>query len=670
MRRGGEILAIDAKSSEAGTLLKRIEEVREEKVAALVARGDKAISLEDFPEAAQQAQEVLKLHPAAATSLLRRILQAMEERRKEQASIALAEARRAQAQDPQDADQWAQDELRPASDKREARSVLKQTKKEQRARKKEQRRLDRKMEKSARVQQSDPHDPSKLDPTRILTRGPRIRPGIVRRGLWIAGVVLVAAVLAASVVWRRESVHPSTIDDMLAAAKTSFDQKDFDKTIEIAQQILQMPGENQQAKAQAQAFLSEASTGKTQKRINRLLLEAQILRSQSRLDDSRVLLQEVLHLDPTNDSALATLSEIDNQVAATRTGNESEEEEVNRLVATARRAIESGKMEEAAVQIKRIEDLPTKNPAVRSLKAQYDKKASELEQREQRENIEAGKRSQAEEVKRQALELFRQGKYSDVLGVTQNWLALVPGNSDAIELRNRVVEVERQLKTYHSAMNEKNYGEASNALGRLAQVNSGDPNLSALREQLESRKAAARASLTVLSLDDGGELTLDGRPFGTNGESKNESVQIGRQKLVVRLKTGLQHSIDIDPREETNETYVYDKTGIRRFNESDREILARRDLIQRVSRVDVEHDHRIRGKCAGKLLISGIRVEYRAIEGDHSFSEPFQSVTAKREGEKLVLKLNNGKEITLKALNANAAVEAERHWLQLRNSVR
>jgi hypothetical protein len=219
-------------------------------------------------------------------------------------------------------------------------------------------------------------------------------------------------------------------------------------------------------------------------------------------------------------------------------------------------------------------------------------------------------------------------------------------------------------------MNEKNYGEASNALGRLAQVNSGDPNLSALREQLESRKAAARASLTVLSLDDGGELTLDGRPFGTNGESKNESVQIGRQKLVVRLKTGLQHSIDIDPREETNETYVYDKTGIRRFNESDREILARRDLIQRVSRVDVEHDHRIRGKCAGKLLISGIRVEYRAIEGDHSFSEPFQSVTAKREGEKLVLKLNNGKEITLKALNANAAVEAERHWLQLRNSVR
>jgi hypothetical protein len=67
-------------------------------------------------------------------------------------------------------------------------------------------------------------------------------------------------------------------------------------------------------------------------------------------------------------------------------------------------------------------------------------------------------------------------------------------------------------------MAENKYPEALIALSSAERVNPSDPNLAELRRQTESRKAAARATLTVHRLAAKANLLLDGRPIGKDGE--------------------------------------------------------------------------------------------------------------------------------------------------------
>jgi hypothetical protein len=86
-----------------------------------------------------------------------------------------------------------------------------------------------------------------------------------------------------------------------------------------------------------------------------------------------------------------------------------------------------------------------------------------------------------------------------------------------------------------------------------------------------------------------------------------------------------------------------------------------------VASYQVEHRH-IFGKCAGALLISGLKVEYRPIEKAHSFDRPFSSLklTVKENDDKLVIQTNDGKQSwTFKVSSSAQASEIKGLWEKL-----
>jgi tetratricopeptide (TPR) repeat protein len=245
--------------------------------------------------------------------------------------------------------------------------------------------------------------------------------------------------------------------------------------------------------------------------------------------------------------------------------------------------------------------------------------------RKEEEQLKAARQQRDAEWNGRLAALLTRGQYDEASSALNLWLAEDPGNLSAQEIGAKIGEIQRYLGAYASAMAENKYSEALTALNNGQRLNPGDPAFAELRRQIESRKAAAKASLTIRRLGAKGILLLDGRPIGSDGETENESIPIGTHTLTVVNGS----SVVISRRQEFLENQqivlVYDLEMqlLRPLADADRELLAQRKAIEEVRYFDVEHEHgAFRGSCRGLLMIDYLDVAYRPSTGSHGFRMP------------------------------------------------
>jgi tetratricopeptide (TPR) repeat protein len=373
--------------------------------------------------------------------------------------------------------------------------------------------------------------------------------------------------------------------------------------------------------------------------ISNLLLEAQTLRSQNRLEEAKTPLRRILELDPAHEAALAVMA----QVEADLSKNKSQEEqdvEIAKWLAAAGAEVAAGRLPEAGADVTKILRLRPNHPEALALRKQIADKTAELGRR-QKEQSEAAlklKQKETEDLVRQAEEQVRSGRYAEAQTAIDRVLGGDPGNAAATEIRTRISTLQANLKSFDRFMAEKSYEDALNSLQAVEKLNRSDPSVAEMRRRLDAAKASSRATVTVYRLADPGTLTLDGQPFGNNGEADNRAVPVGRHRLAVRDKNGRESgSVDLHFADGSASSFVYDGTELRPMTAADRDKLGQRRERERTVEFPIEHQHGgvfRKSSCTGQLLLSGFSVEYRTTEKEHAFQIPFASAKLVQNGER------------------------------------
>jgi serine/threonine-protein kinase len=245
--------------------------------------------------------------------------------------------------------------------------------------------------------------------------------------------------------------------------------------------------------------------------------------------------------------------------------------------------------------------------------------------REEELQAEARERAAAreEDWERRVSALFGAGKYDEAGRLLEEWKTESPESAGALLAGARIGAMRLGLEAYSTAMARNHYPQALAALDEAAALNPSDSNLGGLRRQAEERQANARAVLTVLRLVRPGNLLLDGRPIGAQGEAHNLPVSVGSHTLEVEVDGRRVASRIEDYFEGQRMTLVYDSGQLRPMAESDRELIARREFLEQTHGFDAEHAHGLlRGSCRGTLAVDSMEIAYAPESGDHGFRLP------------------------------------------------
>ena len=376
--------------------------------------------------------------------------------------------------------------------------------------------------------------------------------------------------------------------------------------------------------------IAEASAKENADTPELLMKEAQTLASENRIEESKGILHKILETNPGYEPAIAELKNLDSPPKTSLNPVETATARITGL-------LNSGKLQLAKVEIDNLQ--PTSPKAAEGLRKRWQALSGAKQVQEQwRKDEEQQKllRQKEEEWNRQLSEFLSRGKYGEASGALGLWLSEDPGSARAQDLNARVQEIQRQLKNYASALAENRYPEAFNALNNAEKMNPSDPNLADMRRQVETRKAAARAALTIHRLGPKAALLLDGKPIGKDGELENEPIPIGNHTLAIENDAGLIASRIQEYSEGQHVVLVYDavKQTVRSMTDADREMLAQRKAMEDVERFSLEHDHGVfRGSCRGVLSLNFLDVAYSPSSGDHGFRIPFKLLKLKADGK-------------------------------------
>ncbi len=404
-----------------------------------------------------------------------------------------------------------------------------------------------------------------------------------------------------------------------------------------------------------------------------LVEQAKALRELGRADESQIFLQRALEIDPEHEAALSESQQL--QAAMIVGEEQSRQEEMRqRALAAVARAIEAGRMRQARLELDRIERLWPGSPEIRSLRQTWDRKNAELTQEQRRREAEQAESArQKEEDARRARridDLFRQGRYEEARNLTGQWSAESPQDPAAQRMQRQSAAAIETLSTYQAAMGAKRYQDALNALTGLEQINPADPNLAELRARAESRKAAARATLSVYRLGAPAEILLDGQPLG-GGEVVAQEVSVGAHMLLIRGAKGGQTSRSLELMDGMAASYVYDSGNLtlRPMVESDRSLLAERKVKEETHSFAVEHPHGLlRGSCKGELLVSFYDVSFKPVSGTHGFTIPFRNLKLRSEDRTIrLLLISDNREIAqFKVADPQTAAAMADVWERLK----
>jgi len=671
-QRVQEVLQLSPGNTEASDLLAQIEQAQERKrradqIANLLAQSRRALDQGNLDGAGRHAREALQLESRSqeASQLLKEIEQRQEKQRQDKIEDNLKLSREALARDNfQEAYRRANAVMQLDPKNRLARALLEDIEMAFRARERklEQERAQQKGEAKAIPPTPRPEEAAALDQTVILKAPSRTgRPRIV---LWVVAAVAFVSILAAGMLYLRHRRVPELdASAQLTAAKADLDQNRVDSAIDKLQRILSRTPDNKQA----QALLADAQRQRKQKTIDSLLLEAQTLRTQNQFEESNKLLQRILDIDPAYEPALAVRTQIEAQLAATKS-QEEQAATVKAWLAKAASLIAAGRLPEAGAELDKVVRIRPNDPELPRLRKKLAVKSAEAAQQQKEQLAAAEKQTRITELERKAEDLFKQGKYDEARETIERWLAEAPSSGNVQTLRTQVGEALSSLKAYQTAISGKAYEDALNAVTRLEKVNPTDPSLSELRRRVESSKAAAMATLSVYRLGEAGSLSLDDKPIGDEGEIENKKFPIGRHRLAVKNKQGKQSSANLDFVEGQDLVFVYDSATptLRPMTPADRELLKTRRMREATHPFAVEHTHGfLKGNCTGSLIISGIQVAYNTEVQGHSFTEPFHNLKLTVKEEKIEISDARGVKRSFKAADAKQAAAIKQLWDQL-----
>ena len=315
-------LALDAKDTRANELLKRVAGVREtkkrEQIALLLKQGEDAIAAEDFQEAVNCAGAVLQIeagHPGAE-KLMADIRQAEAERKRAKIAEYLYLSREALAQGRYETASGLVNEILSLDAKhRDAKALAKEIKKARRKSEKELGKQQKEFEKGdPTYSEADAAEGAAIaGKTYILEPGKNlnIRRNLIRIGIPVVVIILLVIGVFSLIDHKSEEPVPAGNTAQISEAKMFLDQKNYDKAIASAQNILRSSPDDREAKE----ILAEAQKQKKESAIEVLMLEAQNLRTLGEFDESLSAIQKVLDLDPGYQPAVEVRSQIEKEMA-------------------------------------------------------------------------------------------------------------------------------------------------------------------------------------------------------------------------------------------------------------------------------------------------------------------------------------------------------------------
>ncbi len=424
-----------------------------------------------------------------------------------------------------------------------------------------------------------------------------------------------------------------------------------------------LPGSSLPARGADQS--TDPMQGSEKTTVEILLKEAQRLAEQGRYEEGKVLARRILEIYPSFQPAIAALKRFDEESA--RVGGQRQEE-ARSLLSSASALLRAGRLQEAKAKIDRAEQLFPNLPQAAALRSRWEAKIAEQSQGQTGKDAQKTEATSAAEQawSQRVEESYRQGKYPETQNLLNQWLLENPISSQARDWHARTGEVQRTLQSFDLAFNAKKYAEAMNTIARLEQLNPSDPTLSDLRRRVESRRAAAKASLTVYRLGVAATLMLDGAPVGHDGEAQDESVAVGSHTLAVSGKDGFHLEKSFELMDGEKVVLVYDTANpvLRAISDADRDLLKKRKLREQVQRIKVEHTHGIfRGSCKGELLVSYAEVQYQSKSGLHDFRLPFRDFKLKTHGRSIEISSAN-ESWGFKAQDENEVSDLKQLWDQ------
>ncbi len=670
-----DILDLDVQNADGKSLLVDIEQAKQkalrDRISSLLSQGQKALQNSDFRGAAKYAQDVLNIDAqnAGARNLAAEAARAEEGAKQAEIASLLKQSRDFVGRKLFDeASGLANKALGLDAKNKDAKSLLKEIEKAKKSHEKEL----KKKQKKVTEQKIASRSGADLDDTAPMARLPRAGE---TKGLgmkWIlvgvGVIILIGAGLGGYLVWKGRQQHQVVVSvaDQLAAAQSSFDQKRYDRTIEITGAILASDPEN----AQAKLLHDSAQLENKKLQISNLMIEAQTLKAQNQLEDAKRVLQKILELMPAYEPALTVLAEVEATLSSAK-GAEEQDALVKQWLDNAASMLESGKLVEAKAELDKAARLRAADPQLAKLLRIYRDKNSEIARKQKEQTDIAVKQNRTGDLMKNAEELFRQGRYAESDAAAAQVLALAPQNSQVVALRGQIADATRQVKLYEAAISGKAYDDAIAAVVRLEKINSTDPNIAEWRRRAESSKAAAKAQFSILRLSEPATLLLDDKPVDSpDGEIENKVIQTGKHVLAVKGRIQ-QTSRSVEFSDGQNLTFVYNTDAsppeFRPWVPADKDLISRRKEREELHPFSVEHSHGfLKGRCNGTLTISGLRVEYKGSDSDHNFVLPFRQLKLSVEKDKLDLTdSKGGGKYSFKAADAKAARDIQQLWSKL-----
>jgi len=412
-----EALRLDPGNVEAANLLQGIDQLREQRkkaqVNALLSKGREALSRDDFEEAGRLGQEVLSVDSANANAanLLQAIEETKEKRKRDQIAKLLFECQQARETKKFDeAAGRAQAVLELDPKNKEARPLVKQIQNDARTYKKEQERERKRLEKERQATERaaaspDPAAPDLLGETDILPKPARFG-GMPALALWAGAAILVVAVAVGGYLKTRSKPAlppPPDFAIQLVDAQSYIEQRNFQKAIEILQQVLQQSPQN----SAARSLLDAATQKNKQRTIETWFMDAQILRSQAQLKEAEEIIERILQLDPENQAALQIRREVQNLLTKT---NENQEKEIEVLLAKIPDLLKAKKRVAAKGKIDRLLQLRPNDERALSFQREWKGEAETAKVDKTPAAETESKTTVAEESYAKASEQFSQGK--------------------------------------------------------------------------------------------------------------------------------------------------------------------------------------------------------------------------------------------------------------------
>ncbi len=662
-----QAIAIDPQHAATLEVLARIEDerlkIRKDQVAARIEEGRRALGGGDVKAARRHAQEALgeDPHSAEAAALIQAAVQAEERLRRVDIDGLISRSRAAlEKRDFDNSAELATRAMELDGSSKEVKSLVKAIEKARRSARKEMKKQKTKA-------------PAQETPRPVMTAaGGKIaikpaKPDDLRQGrkmmLWIGAAVIALIVVAAPVLYLSGflSPQPPDLTTQIADAKSSLDQKLYDKAIQLSQLVLTASPAN----AEAEAILKAAQLQKKRETVDNLVREADTFRAQNRLNEADSTLQRILEIDPVYSPAWAVRLQIEAEISSAKS-REEQDRAVKEGLDNALRLMDAGMTDAAKAEIDKVALLRPDAPELEALRNRLREKMS-ANGWAQPDQPEGQTQPRIAELRQKSSDLFSQGKYAEAITAMNEWLAVDPQNSQAHSLRNQLDEAQTSARNYETAISAKRYDDALNAIAHLQQINPADRNIEAYKKAVEDAKASARATISILRLGEPGALALNEQPIGVNGEIENHLVPIGRHKLSVKNAQGRQSILNVDLTEGQKAEFVYDALpALRAFAPAtDRALLEKRKSREEIHTFQVEHSHgTFRGKCRGLLTISGISVAYKTAETDHSFAYRFEELKLAVNNDRLEFSAPD-KKITLTLPTAANATAVKQLWDKL-----